>query len=159
MNILYGSRSARYRLDDSSGRARVSVCETLPYKLHVHIQVRHELRFASSVSPTSTRCPDMAVTREPSSILSRTESPWRPPCVCGVPRRIPRRLSTKIPPCPLYGEALAAPYIIERHPEAFHPRPVCLSQTALDLIVRVSSSQPGDACRWERRSSARSHRK
>lgn len=65
--------------------------------LHVHIQVRHELRFASSVSPTSTRCPDMAVTREPSSILSCTESPWRPPCVYGVPRRIPRRLNTKIP--------------------------------------------------------------
>jgi len=126
-----------------TGRTRVSMC--LPYEIFSLVRVTqiqsssYSLQLSSSVSPPSTRCPDMAAVPDRSSILPRIESPWRPPCVYDVSRRIPRRLNTKIPrplsaSCTrersLYGEALAAPYIIERCPEAFHPRPACLPDHA-----------------------------
>lgn len=108
--------------------------ETLPYMLRTYKSgTSYELRFASSVSPPSTRCPDMAVT--PNRRLS-----------CPAPRVLDAHpvytvfrdvshdtLTRRSPPSivrALYGEALAAPYIIELRPEAFHPRPVCLPDRA-----------------------------
>lgn len=112
----------------------MSVCvrDTPIHVTHIYKSgTSYELRLASSVSPSSTRCPDMAVT--PNRRLS-----------CPAPRvldahpvytvfrdvshdALTRRSSPSIV-LALYGEALAAPYIIERRPEAFHPRPVCLSR-------------------------------
>lgn len=121
----------------TTGRARVSMRSPLSRTSHTHTVVYKLLQLASSVSPPSTRCPDMAT--GPSSILPRTESPWHPPCVYSVSRHIPRRLTRRSPSTvsascareySLYGEALAAPYIIERCPEAFHPRPACLPDHA-----------------------------
>lgn len=111
--------------------------ETLPYMLRTYKSgTSYELRFASSVSPPSTRCPDMAVTNHRPSCPAPRVLDAHP--VYTVFRDVShdtltRRFPPPLPPSivrALYGEASAAPYIIELRPEAFHPRPVCLADRA-----------------------------
>jgi len=132
---------------------------------------RAPTRIASLSSP-SIRCPDMAAStdRRPSRPTPRVLDAHPVYTVSrnvshdALTRRRDAPFSTRTSCAPASvhctGKPSPAPYIIKRRPG---PRLFTLgqpvSQTALDLIVRILSSQLGDGHRWERRSPARSHRK